>query len=476
MPQSIQNHPFLSHFLGYALLILQLTLCPIITIAQDEIPQGVIVTAKGTGQTTGHIADLTIRNTTDTPHHLDLGPLFIPSTGKYQPYILPETPGIAIPASGTITVPLEGYCADIHKAPAPLGFPLVPVEQWIHPHPLPATWEPQHDQGWKHIRSTPLLIPGTDRPLGHAIDIDQYPEEAAPVLLEAIRWITSSTDLLLEEDRITTPFHGQPEKEREAIIQQTFWIYTSALSGLSYTQEQFAEQTFEQFETNTGRPIESLREDQREELDGGVDLFWSSFEATGVQAKVLQHESGIVYQESPVSTTPQCACDSLSFTVRILDGDREVSTQTMTVTRFTSAAQDLDISRPTVEEGKSLTVEISSITMHCTCVEGAICSAYPPKSTGGPDTDKPGQVKIRTGENEAQVSSDNFQCTITTDAEDRWNDDGSTYTMDLRFAKYGKHDSNPYQCLQLTSWCVQDDCRRKRCNQKICLRFSWKSK
>ncbi|MCF8237142.1 MAG: hypothetical protein K9I85_03235 [Saprospiraceae bacterium] len=476
MPQPIQNQPFFTLFLGSALLILFLSLSPSIAIAQDEIPEGVIITSTGMGRTTGPIAKLTIRNTTDTPYLLDLGPLYIPTDGKYQPYILPETPKIAIPASGTISIPLEGYCADIHKAPAPLGYPLPPFDEWPRPQSLPYTWEPEDALGWVDARFSPLFIPGTDRPLGHTIDIDKYPEAAAPVLLEAIRQITSSTDLLIEADQITTPFHGQPEKERESIIQQTFWIFSSALSGTPYTKEQFAKQTFEQFETNTGRPVESLREDQREELEGGVDLFWSSFEATGVQAKILQPGPGIVYQERPVSTTSQCACDSLTIQVRILDGDREVGTETMTVTRFTQKSQDLNISAPTIKEGDDLHVEISGITMSCSCGADAMCTAYPPKRTGGPDTDSPGKVKIKTGENEDDVADENFQCLLTNDADDRWNEAGTTYTMDLHFAKFGKHDSDPFQCIQLTAWCAQDDCKRKRCNQKICLRFTWKPK
>lgn len=465
------------HWCFSHMLTIALTLLLAITLqAQVNLPDGVLISPRGTGRTTGHIATLNIRNTTDQPHRLDLGPLYIPATGKYQPYILPETPGIAIPANGAVSVPLEGYCADIHKEPVPHGFPMILMDEWIQPAPLPQSWTPQKAHGWDVSTNSPLFIPGTNRDLGHIIDIHAHPDEAAPVLMQAIRHIISATDDQLELGLITTPFTGNPEKEREAIIQQTFWIYSSALNGEPYTQDQFADQTHQQFETNTGRPVESLNEQQQTDLDTGIETFWNSFQATGVEAKVLRQEPGIVYQERPVSVTPQCTCDSLSIAIRILDGDREVGSETMTVTRFTQKSQDLNITDPEIEDGSDLRIEISGISMHCSCNAGGLCIAYPPKRTGGPDTTKADIVQIRTGENEAQVTNDNFQCFLTNDADNRWNENGTIYTMDLHFAKYGKHDSDPYQCIQFTAWCAQDGCKRKRCNQSICLRFSWEKK
>lgn len=476
IPATLPGRAFFPFGITGLIITILLITCSQDLTAQLDLPDGIHATARGTGRTTGHIADLTLHNSTTLPHLLAPSPIYIPATGKYQPYILPETPGIAIPANGTITVPLEGYCADIHKKPVPLGIPLIPVEEWIKPQPLPHSWTPQHALGWHDVRNSPLLIPGTDQPLGHTLDINAHPEEAAPLLLDAILKITTATDRMRHEGLISTPFSGDPDKEREAIIQQTFWIYTSALSGDTYTRSQFTEQTHEQFETNTGRPVSSLKEEQQEELDAGIASFWESFQATGAEAKIIRQDPGIVFQERPASDTPQCDCDSLSLSVRILDGGREVGTAAMTVTRFTQKAQDLDITDPTVNEGDDLRVEISGITMHCSCSETAECTAYPPKRTGGPDTEKTGQIQIRTGENEAQVTNDNFQCLITNQLDDRWNDDGTTYTMDLHFAKYGKHDSDPFQCIQLTAWCAGEECRRNRCNQKICLRFSWPTK
>ena len=473
----MSKHPTPLHWSFSRLLPVILTLMLTVQVqAQIILPEGVLISPRGTGRTTGHIATLNIRNTTDQPHLLDLGPVYIPATGKYQPYILPETPGIAIPAKGAVSVPLEGYCADIHKEPVPHGFPIILMDEWIKPQPLPHTWTPQPDLGWQEAPQSALLIPGTDQPLGHTLDIHAHPEEAAPLLLEGIQQIMTATDRQRNEELITTPFSGNPEKERESIIQQTFWIFTSALTGDTYTRDQFAEQTHQQFETNTGRPVERLNEQQQKDLDTGIDTFWDSFQATGVEAKILRQEPGIVFQERPVSATPQCACDSLSISLRILDGDREVGTETMTVTRFTQKSQDLDINEPEVEEGTDLRIEISGITLTCSCEAGGLCTPYPPKRTGGPDTTKAGNVQIRTGENEAQVTNDNFQCLITNDADSRWNEDGTVYSLDLHFGKYGRHEAAPYQCVQFTAWCAQDDCKRNRCNQSVCLRFAWKKK
>ncbi|GIV30671.1 MAG: hypothetical protein KatS3mg029_0022 [Saprospiraceae bacterium] len=45
------------------------------------------VTAKGTGQTTGHIATLEITNLGNEPVQLEPQVVYIPSSGKYQSYV-----------------------------------------------------------------------------------------------------------------------------------------------------------------------------------------------------------------------------------------------------------------------------------------------------------------------------------------------------------------------------------------------------
>ena len=55
------------------------------------------VLATGTGQTTGHIANLSITNTTQSTIIINSQTCYIPSDGKYQPYVA-TIPGISVPA------------------------------------------------------------------------------------------------------------------------------------------------------------------------------------------------------------------------------------------------------------------------------------------------------------------------------------------------------------------------------------------
>src|SRR5687767_5393122 len=87
------------------------------------------IKATGTGQTTGHVATLSVTNSTGSPLKINPQICFIPSDGKYQPYIV-VIPGHTFPP-GTTTLPLDGYCADVHSPPVPGGNDMPPVEEWI---------------------------------------------------------------------------------------------------------------------------------------------------------------------------------------------------------------------------------------------------------------------------------------------------------------------------------------------------------
>ncbi|MBK8922799.1 MAG: hypothetical protein IPM81_15040 [Saprospirales bacterium] len=293
--------------------------------------QPFLASAKGTGRTTGHIADLTVVNPTGRPQVVDLGSAFIPSDGQYQPYIVPNIAPVTIPPKGTATVPVTGYCTDIRRPPVPAGAGMPSPGSWIFlgnetpagisaltdpaqtpdgmgsegpqpgmsglntvkPYTPPGdnTRTPNTANGWRPQTAsgaTTPTLPGTNIPLKHTINVDKYPAEAAPVLLEALNQIALKYDQLQADGLITTPFSGNPEKERESVIQQTFWLYSSALTGSDYKVEDFKANTVKQFETNTGRDFNTLKPADQQQLDQGVQQFWNTFEAVGAEAKVLE--------------------------------------------------------------------------------------------------------------------------------------------------------------------------------------------
>ncbi len=247
-----------------------------------------ICSATGTGRTTGHIANLSLYNPTDATVSVEIGPVFIPSGGDFQPYIVPGAGTVSVPPHSTANVPLDGYCADIFTAPVPSGAGMPPVKNWIPVgESLPSGWAPSPTEGWKPVTGSSALIPGTTQPLGHTIDPVRHPTAAAEVLTAAFVQIAGAYDAMKENGAITTPFSGNPEKEREAVIQQTFWIYAAELTGKAYKMQDFSSNTVKQFEASTGQKFQAAPPATRDNVEQGVTEFWNTFEAVGVEAKVL---------------------------------------------------------------------------------------------------------------------------------------------------------------------------------------------
>ncbi|MBK8699175.1 MAG: hypothetical protein IPN29_06380 [Saprospiraceae bacterium] len=244
----------------------------------------------GTGNTTGHIANLSVENPTLEVIKEELNPLYIPSTGKYQPYVVPYKTMITVNPNATTTIPLHGYCVDIYRPPVPEGESMPPINSWLEIDEIGGGWTPQVKNGWRNLPGPTVLtalIPGSDVPLGHSIDGDRYPEEVAPLLLSALENIAQRFDSLKSKQLITTPFSGNPEKERESVIQQTFWIFVSLVSGHEYKKEVFSDKMTTQFEKNKGISIKDVPNAVAGNLHKGVDDFWSTFELVGTEAKIM---------------------------------------------------------------------------------------------------------------------------------------------------------------------------------------------
>jgi hypothetical protein len=284
------------------------------------------ITPKGTGQTTGHIADLIIDNKNKKPVYILPQTFYIPPTGKYQSYIgrIPEN--INIPPETTVTVPVEGYCADVHTPPVASGEAMIPIDKWIPvgelvipsetsggipvplndripipkftPESIPAItgsglFIPKTDKKTKTI----ITYPGTDIPVNGIITTGDKPEVIAPVLVTALESIEKAVTIILSDDKNKTPFHANPKLESSSTIQQTFWIFTAGLAGDEYKKEDFAGNVYKQFESNTQTTVSALPKEQKQELDKGISQFWNTFTATGIEAKVIKNPNS---SEPPV--------------------------------------------------------------------------------------------------------------------------------------------------------------------------------
>ena len=214
------------------------------------------IQATGTGKTTGHIVNFKIINKTNKPVPFILDNYFIPSDGKHQGYIIPtnEHPDLMI-NPGATTIPLNGFCTDIKKPPVGDGVEMLPFDNWvgrnqIDPCPTPGTFI--DESIFKPSNGAPILPPdpmnpeggklsylGTDIIFPYTIDIDKHPEQAASLLFDVMDRITNTYDSLVFNDEIITPFSKNQDKQKESVIQQSFWIYTSILIGDPYTKNDF---------------------------------------------------------------------------------------------------------------------------------------------------------------------------------------------------------------------------------------------
>lgn len=246
------------------------------------------IAARGTGRTTGHIADLTVTNHGEAPLALPPNMFFIPSDGKFQSYVGRPVPGQEIPPGETREVPVEGYCTNVRKPPVPAGEALPPLENWVvatgetGPVSLPFVEEA--------LFSGRALIPGAGVPLPRAVSVDSEPLPAAPLLFAALGEIERATSDLQENGQLRTPFSANPERERETVVQQTFWIFVSELENDPYIKEEFSGRLEAQYEQNTGVPASEAPQEDRDRLETGANDFWGAFDLVGVEAKVLSHD------------------------------------------------------------------------------------------------------------------------------------------------------------------------------------------
>lgn len=287
------------------------TLLLISLIYKESGAQSLKITATGAGQTTGHIATLGINNTTGSTVSINAQTCYIPSEGKYQPYVA-TIPATTVPP-GTSQILVEGYCADVYAQPVPEGYAMPLISTWI-PVTLSGTNIPK---GGTNILPTPAMPafsavdipgliqakgytplsssestaakmtwPGTPTPFEGTINPALNAKAFAPILVEAVHSLNKGFDGLKLAGSVNSPFNSDPKKEKDAVIQQAFWMYTAAITGKLYEKELFYAKVVKQFEANTNTRFDNLSTEEKEKLTGGIDVFWNTFINVSIGAKV----------------------------------------------------------------------------------------------------------------------------------------------------------------------------------------------
>lgn len=255
------------------------------TIAfEPVVPNDLEYITTGTNQTTDQVANLSVHNPTDSPAQVYIPICYIPSDGKYQSYVITSEVAITVGANETMSIPLHGYCADIYKPAAPLGLEMPDISTWIFEDenyletiPLDKITDPDLvDSKPGDIRP---LVPGTEMPITANINAIDEPELFAQLSIAAFKNLKEAS-LNLQDELKTI--------DTKAIIQQSGWIYTAALTGNDYKIEQLKENGRQQFEASTGKKLKNAPDAVKEEFEEGVQNLWDNFKLVGQEAKVLE--------------------------------------------------------------------------------------------------------------------------------------------------------------------------------------------
>lgn len=260
------------------------------------VSEGIVYSAFGTGRTTGHVVTLNVLNVSTSEREVQIGPYLIPSADTTQGYMIPDGHNVRILPGQTIQLALEGYCTNPFLPPVREAGHLRKFRDWVEadrsivvrPGMNLTIFKGYEKKPDLHGDSLYLLYPGTEHMFEYKIDIDVYPQTSAALVKVIIDSIESAYSRMESENRIRTPFHSDPEKQKETVIQQSFWIAVSLLRGHQYTFEQLRANLIRQYEKNMGRPYDEFSEALKRDLDRGLATFWSTFVQVGEQAAVLK--------------------------------------------------------------------------------------------------------------------------------------------------------------------------------------------
>ena len=287
----------------------------------------------GTGATTGHIATLTVKNPGSEDVELLIGPLYIPSEGIYQSYIIDKTTRFVVSKNASETIRLYGYCTDAFKDPVPRDVGLPDPSTWVRPNSAyfdkkgfsPESYTEEFSGfGFSELSKTPsaeipihflMLANHLDRDLQteifsasksgrpHFIDTTGTSAKKLTVLLldeegdsghkshlywDAVNKIKKAVDISARRGELQTPYSSNPEREKSAIVQQTLWKYTALSIGREYTYEYFLEKLAEQFKRTSGIEINEAPMEIKAEFEEGAVRFWETFQSVALEAELIR--------------------------------------------------------------------------------------------------------------------------------------------------------------------------------------------
>ena len=249
---------------------------------QSTLPDYLEYTPRGTGRTTGHIATLSVHNPTLKPVTLTVPVCFITSDGFNQCYVVVSEVTVTVGINQTVSIPLEGYCADIYKPAVPNGASMPDVSEWIfedenYLSSIPEsaiTGEPVPSEISGGITPT---IPGTNTPITAIIDQFEQPELFAQLSIAAFKKLKENV-AKNGKNLVVDP---------ESTVQQSGWIFTAALRGDFYKVNHLFENAKRQKEKDTGVKHEKSAPEEQKSFEESVTVVYTSFKLIGAEAKIF---------------------------------------------------------------------------------------------------------------------------------------------------------------------------------------------
>ena len=246
------------------------------------LPEGVeaTTTPRATGEASGDVVKLTLINKSKETIYFDSPPIYIPSDGKYQAYLIPKLNSIQLPPGKKTEVILKGYCLDLKRPAVPRKNKMPLIEEWRFINDIEENniqkyiVDPKYLTISRVIANLPENI--SDKSKTALIPRERL-EEGLSMILDAFIKLEETTQSLQNASQLSTVFSNTPYKEKETLVQHALWLYVSALTGNSYEYQYFEEKLIAEAEKALSKSFEKQNKQSKDEiLEGGKSL-WESF-------------------------------------------------------------------------------------------------------------------------------------------------------------------------------------------------------
>jgi hypothetical protein len=226
------------------------------------------IDSMGTGDTSGHIADLKLTNLTDQPINCLIPPMVLESISrKNQDYVCPTPQTVTVDPRSTATVPINGVCVNRNKPPIGKGAP-----------------------GDLIVNTGDPTLP--QNPESH------IPPNQASDLLRICTSKYDAADKLQKDGALKELPYRDKQKQKDIVVQWSTWCdpRISQITGAPpATKEDLRKVVYKQVEEQGPMSPET-----KKKVDQGIDTIFEKVELTTAKAKDLEKPSA--FFEGPVST------------------------------------------------------------------------------------------------------------------------------------------------------------------------------